>query len=779
MNQFKLKSYEETLEFDSVLQLIKSFLKTEAGKNIASRIKPFQEKQSILSEFAILREVVEFLKYDGRFHFEEASSIEEFLKTAEIEGYFLYPLQILEIQKYLTIYKNLCEAIASYEDKYPLLSSHLDKMILPDNLLKKLTDTFEADGSIKDSATKELYNIRQRKYLVRDEIQKKCNSIFQSQEFQDCFQEKIVTFKDGRFLIPIKTSHKNRLRAITNFVVHSFSNTRETAFIEPESLFYLNEEVLELEERENAEIEAILKEITHQIAENSQEIKKIYEVTGKIEWLSARAKFCIKNDCHFPEIVDDYYIRLTEARHPLLFENAVPVSVEVGKSFNGLIVSGPNAGGKTVLIKTVGLLTMMALYGIPVPAKKSEIGLFTKIMAEIGDEQSISNNLSSFSGHILSLSRILNEADEKSLILIDEIASSTEPKEGEAISYGIIKELIERKAKFIITTHYQGLKKMALLTDDLENASMEFDLENFTPNYRLQMGKFGKSYAIEIAQKYGLSQKVLDDAKTYLLSISDELDKRIADFERLTDELMKKKALIEENIKKAKELKSFYEKIKNEMEIERENFKKREIEKIKLEYEDLLKDISLLKNEVRSRKIEDRKKFEEKLDEIKKLIENEEKKDTLKEKARPQKLSAGDRVYVLKYKKDGYVETISEDKVKVRIGLVSVFVNRDEIFVSSKQEENKFYRGNIEVENTPFVIDVRGMRVEKALKIVEKAVDNAIINGNSAIEIIHGKGEGILKKAIHNYLRDLSDIKSFDYAKPEEGGQGKTIVIFK
>ncbi len=775
-----MKTYNEILEFDKILLLLRNFIKTEAGKKVFDNLKPLNDKQAILDEFAILKEVVEYLKYDGQLYFEEADSIERSIETSNIEGYFLSIEEILQIQKYLIIFKNLCEAIFPYKDKYPLLFDFLSRATLPADLLKKLSDTFENDGTVRDTASQELYRIRKRKSSIREEVQQKCNTIFQIPELQDCFQEKIVAFKDGRFVIPVKTSYKGKIKFATNSIIHSFSKTRETVYVEPEDLFYLNEEVVELDEKEAIEIESILKEVTIWIRERQLELKKIYEIVGNIEWLVARAKFCIKNNCQFPSLTENCYVRLIEARHPLLFENAVPVSVEVGKNFNGLIVSGPNAGGKTVLIKTVGLLIQMTLHAIPIPVKEgSEVGIFKKIMAEIGDEQSISNNLSSFSAHILSLSNILKEADEKSLVLIDEIASSTEPKEGEAIAYGIIKELIKKKVKFIITTHYQGLKKMALFTREIQNGAMEFDEANFLPLYKLQIGKYGKSYALQIAQRYGLSQNILDFAKDYLTSISDELDKKISDFERLTDEIMKRKKIVDENLRKAKEIKSYYESLKRELENEKENFKKNKFEEIRLEYDNLLKEISHLKNELKSRKIENRKKFQEKLEEIREIIEKNEREQTGKEKKKPEKLVVGDRVFVAKYQKEGYIETISDEKVKVRMGLLSVFVDKEDIYLSSQHENKKNTVGSFYIENPPFTIDIRGTRVEEALKILEKAIDKAIINGVNTIEILHGKGEGILRKAVHDYLKSVSEIKNFDYARPEEGGQGKTIVNFK
>ncbi|MCX7820857.1 MAG: endonuclease MutS2 [Brevinematales bacterium] len=775
-----MKTYDEILEFEVVLEIIKSNLKTNSSVKIVSNLKQFDDKIKLKNEFDLIRETIEFIKYDGKFYFEEAKDIEKSINMSSIENYYLSIEELLEIQKYLIIYKGIIDTFIEYSAKYPLLSKIIEKEIFPSDLYKIFNNTFETDGTIKDNATPELSKIRKRKQSLKDEIQKKCNAIFQNPDLSDCFQERIITFKDGRFVIPVKSSFKSKIKSKTNAILHSFSNSRETVYIEPEILFYLNEEIMEIDEEETKEIERILGEITNKINENSENIKEIYKRVGIIEWLTVRANYAIKNKCNFPLIVDEPIIKLVEARHPLLFDKAVPLTVELGKNYKGLIVSGPNAGGKTVLIKTVGLLLKMALAGIPIPAKEtSVIGFFSKIMAEIGDEQSISNNLSSFSGHIVALSKIIKDADSNSVVLIDEIASSTEPKEGEAIAYGVIKKLIEQRVLFIITTHYQGLKQIALIDNQVMNASMEFDEENFTPLYKLQIGKYGKSYALTIAKKYGLPIDIIKNAEEYLNSIQTDFDRKMIEFEKQSNELFKKKKIIEENLIKTKRLKEEYEKVKTEFEKEKDRIKSEHFKNLKEEYDELLKEISILKNEIKEKKIENRKNIEEKISNISNFIEQEEKRFVDKERKKAENLSVGDKVYVAKYGKDGYIEQITNDKIKVRIGILSLFIEKDELFATEDKKEQKQKIVNYKNEAPPFVLDLRGMKAEEAIKILEKNIDKAIISGTNIMEILHGKGEGVLRKLVHEYLKKLKEVERFDYARPEEGGQGKTIVIFK
>ncbi|MGC8769734.1 MAG: endonuclease MutS2 [Brevinematia bacterium] len=775
-----MKTYDEVLEFEIVLEIIKKNLKTSSSLKIVSELKQFDNTLKLKNEFDLVKETIEFLKYDGKFHFEEANNIEKAIDMSSIENYYLSIEDLLEIQKYLFIYKGIIDNFSEYSSKYPLLSKIIEKEIFPFDLYNAFLNIFDSDGTIKDNATPELNKIRKRKSSLKDEIQKKCNSIFQNSDLSDCFQEKIITFKDGRFVIPVKSSQKSKIKTQTNALIQSFSNSRETVYIEPEILFYLNEEIMELEEKEIREIEKLLIEITKKINENSINIRTIYERVGIIEWLNARASYAIKNGCNFPKIIEESYLKLVEARHPLLFDKAVPLTVELGKNYRGLIVSGPNAGGKTVLIKTIGLLIKMALCGIPIPAKEnSEMGLFTKIMAEIGDEQSISNNLSSFSGHIIALNEIIKNADSKSVVLIDEIASSTEPKEGEAIAYGIIKKLIEKNTLFVITTHYQGLKQIALTDKNVINASMEFDEENFLPLYRLQIGKYGKSYALTIARKYGLPEDIIKNAEEYLNSIQTDLDKKMMEFEKESNELYKKKRIIEENLKKAKQLKEDYEKMKMEFEAEKNKIKSENFKSLKREYDELLKEIAYLKNEIKEKKKENKKLIEEEINKINTFIEEEEKKFIDKERKKVENLSIGDKVYVAKYGKDGYIEQITNDKIKVRIGILSLFIEKDELFTTSEEKPIKQKFTNYKAENPPFILDLRGMKAEEAIKTLEKNIDKAIINGVNIMEILHGKGEGVLRKLVHEYLKTLKEVEKFEYARPEEGGQGKTIVFFK
>jgi DNA mismatch repair protein MutS2 len=776
-----LRTFDEILEFSEVLQILRSFLKTFSARDFSSNLPVLTDKNRILYEYQITGELLEFIKYEGQIHFYEAGDIRESLKKAKIEGFYLSADEILEIFRYLLIYKDIYEAISSPEckEKYPLLSEFIQSVNFCQDLYKKIDGVFDENGNIKDTASEELYRIRKRKTSVREEVYKIANRIFSDPYLGECFQERNVTFKDGRFVIPVKTSFKSKVKDYTDGIIHSFSNTRETVYVEPEVLMRLNEEIFDLEEKEAIEVEKILTSITKEINTHSEELYKIYNNVGRLEWIYAKAQFANKYRCEFPEICEEKLVILFEARHPLLFNNAVPVDIEVGKNFSGLIVSGPNAGGKTVLIKTVGLLTRMALSGIPIPAsKRSKIGMFEKIMAEIGDEQSISNNLSSFSGHILAISKILNEADENSLVLIDEIASSTEPREGEALAIAIVEELLAKKARFIITTHYQALKKFALLNSQLENAAMEFDEENFKPLFKVKTGIYGKSYALEIAKNFNLKESIINRAQFYLSSKSDEADKKLDEFEKLSRKLIAKKEIIEKNLREAKQIKSYYERLKEELELQKLNLKNELFAQLKKEYEDVLFELSKLKEKLRAKKIEDKKELDNQLKKVEEFIDRKEKETIKLEKIKD--FNPGEKVYIPKFNKHGYIEAISEDKVKVRMGLINLFVNKDEVYKPEGNEKESIYtRTQYEIKNLPFTLDVRGLRASEALKVVEKAIDNAIINGNDCIYIIHGKGEGILKKMLWDYLKTLKEVKSFEFAKPEEGGQGKTIVFLR
>ncbi len=772
----------QALEFDKVLILIQRRIKTFEALKILENLKPIKQASEINDELNMVHQMMEFLQYDATLSFEPIEDASAILKNSQKEGYILDVEEILSIKQGMGCWKSNFLAIKNEAVKYPLLYSAFQEVRIPENLLKKIFSTMDDQGQFFDHASEELRKVRRKKTTIRQDIQNRLNTIINSSQMAEIIQEKIIAFRDGRFVIPVRSQFKNKLKSEWNYISHSFSKSGETTFVEPAEILHLNNELVDIDEQEWIEIRRILKDLTLEIGKNVLEIEILLRALGKLEFLYAKACFAKEMKCGFPEVTDKgSFIKLLGARHPLLGLDSVPITVDVGESFQGLIISGPNAGGKTVALKTIGLLTNMVLCGIPIPAAEgSKIGLFSKIMVEIGDEQSISENLSSFSGHILGIARILNECGTQSLVLIDEIASSTEPKEGEALGREIIREILSKGAKFIITTHYQGIKELGYIEPGIKNAFVEFDEEKLIPLYRLRIGSAGGSYALSAAKKYGLSEPLIKRAREYLEKTSTESEKLLRELEAQRNLLAQRNAIVFQHMEESREIKKLYEKLFSEMEEKKREAQKKGTLLLQKELDDALREIAFLKEEMRKKRVDNVKKAEEIAGNALTALKNSQKKILQDERKPLGKLSLGERVYVGSFQKEGNIEEISGEKVKVRLGLISTVVNKDDLYApdkAKKQEKSFVYHKPEGFEELPYNIDIRGKYAEEALKILEKNLELAVINGVPVLHVIHGKGEGILRKAVWEFLKNYPGVKSFHFAKPEEGGQGKTIVI--
>ncbi len=773
----------DALEFNKITPLLDKYIKTYAGKIEIENIRKVIEEGSPENELKLTEQMTNFLKFDSNISFEEIGNIEEPVENSKIKGYALSIEDILEIKKALGIFRDIYDVLCPFAVKYSLVFSMMKDILFPAGLLNEINIAMDDNGTVKDSASIELKRIRKRKSSVRIEIHAALSSLMEKKSFRDTVQDKIITLREGRFVIPVKSQSKNTIKPELKYIIHSFSNTGGTIFVEPEIVIPLNNEMMEIDGLEWAEINKILLKITGLVNDNSAEILSIFNIIGKLELLYSKARFAIEYRCNFPEIIMDRpFIRLRKAYHPLLGSNSVPIDIEVGSSCQGLIISGPNSGGKTVALKTAGLCTLMALCGIPIPADtSSQIGFFKKILAEIGDEQSISENLSSFSGHIVSISRMLGACDDSSLVLIDEIASSTEPKEGEALGKAIILSLIEKRAKFVITTHYHALKEIAYNDKRVKNASVDFDEEKLIPLYTLKTGTSGSSYAFRIAKKYGLSTGVVEAAESYLKEKYSSAETLLKAIELEKNDLDKKRGIIETNISESRIIKSRYENLLKNLEEEKLSLQKKGLGHLRKELDDALQEISALKSSLKLKTKESLVKAGKDIKEVEKVLKKSEDEILRGERKRPDGIAPGRNVYVGGFNKEGYIEQVLGDKVRVRLGIISTIVGLDDIYKSDKDEVSGGRAPKISLSGSPvlLVIDVRGKNAEEALKIVEKNIDLAFIKGVPGISIIHGKGEGILRREIWNFLQKQDSIKNFNYARPEDGGQGKTIVTFK
>ncbi len=777
--------YLSILEYDKVLSLLGAYFKTAQGKHLLENITVMDNIEKIRHEMSITFETREFLIHETGFHFDETVEIGDYLDASVKQGFVLGADEILEIKRVLEIYISNIETMKPLADKYPLLWEHTGQANIPAPLLRQFDRIFDSGGAISDKASPELARIRGRKKTIRGQIHGMLMRTMETDSLRDGMQERIITFRDGRYVIPVKTAYKNRV----NCIVHSFSKSGETVFIEPESVVVLNNEMMGIDEEEASEIRRILRELTVQIGEYAVDIGEIDRLLGLLEFATVKARFAIEYHCGFPEIVQDKRVVLRRAFHPLLSKNTdlVPIDIEVGKEYQGLVISGPNAGGKTVALKTVGLLTLMALSGIPITASDdSEIGIFGKVMAEIGDEQSITRNLSTFSGHVVNLVKIMEHCDDNSLILIDEITSATEPKEGEALGREIITFILDRGARFIVTTHYQGIKEIGFNDKRVFNAFVEFDEKNLKPLYHLFVGSPGNSFALKIAQRFGMNDRIIGNAETYLKEHFTESEKLIRNIETERNEVIQKNSELRNKLKEVELLKNEQGKIIDNLRKEKENLEKKGIAALKNDLDDLLKQLAAVKSSLKKVKPDEPaargtvKDAECIASEAKTYLDASEAEMLGRVKKPVETISPGMTVYVRSFEKDGIVEEVIGQKVKIRIGIVSVTAERDELYIpDTGNAPAPMFTHSRDLPRLNIILDVRGERMDDAIKMIEKNIDVAWVQGVREFEIIHGKGEGILRRAIWEYLQNLPMIEDFCYAKPDDGGQGKTIVTLK
>ena len=618
---------------------------------------------------------------------------------------------------------------------------------------------------------------------TKKEIKNKLQSLLNSKYLQ----EPIVTIRQDRFVVPVKSEYQTEIKGF----IHDTSSTGSTVFVEPISVFDLNNQLSELKNQENIEIEKILQILSSLFFDITNELENNFNLITILDFIFAKAKYSKELDCNCPKINNDKLIYLKNAKHPLLDQNiAVPITLEIGKTFSSLLITGPNTGGKTVTLKTVGLLTAMAQSGMHIPASdESSIYLFDNIFADIGDEQSILESLSTFSSHMTHIISILNEATSNSLVLVDELGSGTDPIEGASLALSILEYLKKHNITVLATTHYHELKEYALLTDGVENASCEFNLETLSPTYRLLIGVPGKSNAFAISQKLGLKQEILENAKKRINSDT-------AKTEDLLKEIYDSKALIESEKEKTLQYSNKIEKLKQKLENETtdlEEHKKEYLQQAKQEAReillsakqeanDIIKEMESEKNNSKNLNAL-RNKLTSKLHEVNQSPDsNLEETTTLDES----QIKPGAIVFVPKFNKNGTVLSYPNQskKFNIQIDNIKTTLTPSQITIAKNTETKKeiittkkqsmFAPKNIKTE-----LNVIGMNIEESIFLVDKFLDEAALAKLETVRIVHGKGTGILGKGIQKYLKSHPHVKSYRYGIFGEGEMGVTVVEIK
>ena len=780
--------YISKLEFNKVLENLSKYCSTDLGKELALNLQIYNEVNIVKQKLAETEEAVNIVYKNSIPSFYDIQDIHIYLINLE-SSQSLTIKGLLDLNTIFLCSRDLKTYFSKdYIDKndFPILEGLFSSLYTNEGVISKISSSIIDENTIDDKASPELQKIRKKIRNLEQDIRSKLNSMIHSSSFSKYVQENVVTIRNDRFVIPIKEEYRSQVKGF----VHDVSNAGSTLFIEPISIFELNNEINQLRLEEEVEIEKILQQLTSLFYPYIEELKTDMEVIGTLDLIFAKAKYSKAISGITPIINTNKEIHLINARHPLIDKNKViPISIELGKDFSTLLITGPNTGGKTVTLKTVGLLTCMACSGLNIPAdEKSSIFVFEHVFADIGDDQSIADSLSTFSSHMTNIVDITKHANKNSLILVDELGSGTDPVEGANLAISILDYFKTIGSLTIATTHYQELKKYAMTTSGFENASVEFDVETLSPTYKLLIGVPGKSNAFAISQKLGLDISIIQKAKD-LMSSNDitfeELLKNIYDDKQLIEK-EKERILAESeqiNILKEKLQRENFEKEKQEKEIiNNAKIKARNILlEAKEDANEIIKNLSNIKDSTEINTL--RNSLNEKIKDIKlepTVSENISNTNSLsKEEVHP-----GKEVFVTSFNQNGLVlsNVSRNNEVQVQIGSMKMNLKLNVLQNPKNTHTSKNIHTSSHISKSKNIkpeINVIGMNVEEANFVIDKFLDDCAISKLETVRIIHGKGTGKLKNGIHQFLKTNSHVKSFRLGTFGEGEMGVTVVTLK
>ena len=778
----------KTLEFDKILKRLSDFAVMESTKDEIMRIMPAKTLKSAQKMQDETKEASRILTKCGSLPITCASDVTASLKRADMGG-TLTMSELLNIAKVLETARRI--KMHTKDAECEILAEHIDALYEDKRLETDITGAIIDAETMADDASSTLLDIRRKIRAANNKVKDILQKIITSPSHQKHLQEQLITLRGDRYVIPLKSEYKGAIPG----VVHDVSATGSTIFLEPMSVVETNNEIRRLLGEEKDEIEKILANLTNEVALVSKLIKMSYDTISCIDLIFAKGKYALATDAFAPNINDKGHINLRRARHPLIDpKKVVATDIYLGKNFDTLVITGPNTGGKTVTLKTIGLLTVMALSGLHITAEEgSEIAVFEDVFADIGDEQSIEQSLSTFSAHMVNIVDILSKISEKSLCLFDELGADTDPTEGAALAISILEYVKNTGAKCAATTHYSELKVYALSNNRVENASCEFDVETLAPTYRLLIGIPGKSNAFAISKRLGLSQFIIDNAKKHI-------DTESVKFEDVISELEKNRILSEREKNKAQSIKQEAENIKKEMAkrnkildektekiLEKARAEaKKIIEDAKRETEDALKQIK------KAQKMKDLTEANREMERARQKInkkskenaENNPEKPSVNTKA-PKSVKLGDSVEIVSMGQKGTVVTLPDRSgaLTVKVGIMKLKSNLSDLRLikeeKPKQKQNRAAGGmgdGAKYMNVSTELDLRGENIEDSIYILEKFLDDAVLSSLTQVRIIHGKGTGALRQGIHQYLRKQPRVESFALASYGEGDSGVTIV---
>lgn len=786
------------LEFHRIRESVASYCLTEEGRQLVLRQEPMTVKSQLDQFFDIGWSFKLLLTAGLDFPFPPFPEVSPFLHMLDTEGTVLSEEQLSFIALYIDstrtltrfIIKNLkqMEIKGEHEkESAHLLSNECEKLPDVNDIVSAVRKVIDEEGKVRETLP-QLKSIREKIKQLSRTISQLAKKYLHDPSQSRYWQDTVPVERSGRIVLPLKANFKGKISGI----VHEVSASGATLFIEPLDIVEKNNARIEQENRFRQEVHKILKSVTLSVRERREEINHLVTSLSYLDSLAGRARYSIANSCTRPETASLEF-KLINARHPLLGRDAVPITIALEKGTKGLIISGPNTGGKTVTLKTAGLFSLMHQFGVEIPAGEgSSLPIFDTVFADIGDEQSIDEHLSTFSGHMKQIARVILEATPSSLILLDEIGSGTDVNEGSSIAMALLDYFIEKDCTVIATTHQGILKHYAFSKQKVENASVDFNADTLQPTYTIIQGIPGDSHALDIASSHGIPKHIIEKADRYLAGCETDVANLLREISRKQKELTEKERVLTENeieLSREQELISEKRREVNEQEARLKDEELRELRSFLHETRRALENLirELREEEITKETTQKAKAFieeiEKKTKEEEKNLENIEKR---REEERPQiPLRPGIEVYIGPSKRKGtVVERSPKGDWIVATGSMRINMPETDLIPlpqrNKKKEPYEVAITETESEDKPsFEIDVRGLRMEEAVEVVEKQIDKAVLHGLNEFHIIHGKGEGILQRGVHEYLSSIRLVDEYHYSHPSQGGHGKTVVRLK
>lgn len=783
-----------TLEYDKIIEKLAGLAVSPMAKERARELHP----ATVMSDIALWQqettEAANMILRKGTPSFGGFREIRPQLKRASMAG-VLSISELMGVGEFLYV----CRKIKNYgkhENKaevYERMDEYFELLAPLPSLENEISRCILSETEISDDASNELRNIRREIKTSNEKVRDHLNGVISSSAYRNMLQDFVITIRNDRYCVPVKSEYRNSFPGM----IHDQSNTGSTLFMEPLSVIQLNNKIKELQAKEKEEIRKILVELSRLVTENTLIIEADLELLTQMDFIFAKGALSISMGGTKPLFNTKGYVNIQKARHPLLDGKAVvPIDIYLGKDFTTLLITGPNTGGKTVALKTLGLFTLMGQAGLHIPAfDHSQLAIFDNVFADIGDEQSIEQSLSTFSAHMTNIVRIMEEVTDDSLVLFDELGAGTDPTEGAALAIAIIQALKDRKIRTAVTTHYSELKVYALSTEGVENACCEFDVETLRPTYRLLIGIPGKSNAFAISKRLGLQEYILEGAREFISQDEARFEDVITDLEISKKSVVFEQERAEQYRKEAENLKREVERQKEKTREQKEKILQKAREEAKLIYAQAKEEAdSIIKEMNRQAKekgnqqklIENRTKLKEKLSSVQEdFLKSKKVKPNHKV---PENLKPGDRVYVISFDQNGEVISAPDKnkEVMVQMGIMKAKIPLAELMLDDtpqpKEKKQRQATPKARVTKSQFIsaeIDCRGQLVDEALANIDKYIDDAYLSGLKQIVIIHGKGTGALRSAVQSYLKTNSHVKSQRPGVYGEGEAGVTVVELK